>query len=293
LRYLILLILATLLATPAIAADLLIIQSHRNQQFDQTARKIQTSCGKKNQTYVMGDYAEFDLGRIVREEKPRLVVALGDRPLKEARKLRSTPVVYAMALSAGENLLGNNMTGVSMYAAPENYLKLFRTLGLQRVGVVYSKGKSGAYLAKAEKIAAAYGVKLMPAQIKAPQEVDAALASLTDRKIDSLWMIPDTTAVTAENLGSYFTTAQKANLPLISFSRAYLEKGAMAVLEASRTSMTEHLCSDITRLLSGTEPADIPPDDIAEATLYSNDFIARRLNFSFSGTDTLFRSGKE
>jgi len=67
----------------------------------------------------------------------------------------------------------------------------------------------------------------------------------------------------------------------------------MAVLEASRTSMTEHLCSDITRLLRGTEPADIPPDDITEATLYSNDFIARRLNFTFSGTDTLFRSSQE
>jgi len=150
----------------------------------------------------MGDYAEFDLGRIVREEKPRLVVALGDKPLQEARKLRSTPVIYAMALSAGENRLGNNMTGVSIHVSPGNYLKLFSKLGLKRVGVVYSKGKSGAYLAKAEKLAADYGVKLVPAQVKTPRDVDAALANLNDRNIDSIWMIPDTTAVTAENLGS-------------------------------------------------------------------------------------------
>lgn len=292
-RHLILLVLATLLATPAHAADLLIIQSHRNQQFDETVRQIRNSCGKKSQTYVMGDYAEFDLGRIVREEKPRLVVAVGDKPLKESLKLRSTPVLYTMTLSAGENRLRDSITGVSMHASPENYLRLFKKLGLQRVGVVYHNGKSGAYIARAEKIAADYGVKLVPAQIKAPHDVAAALTRLGSSGIEAVWMIPDTTAVTAETIDSYFTMAQKANLPLISFSRAYLGKGALAVLEASRTKMTEQLCSSISQLLSGTDPADLPPADIAEATLYTNDFIARRLNFTFSGTDKLFRSSQD
>ena len=292
-RCLLLLILAALLTAPAHAADLLIIQSHRSQQFDQTVRQIQTNCGKKSQTYVMGDYAEFDLGRIVREERPRLVVAVGDKPLKEAQKLRTPPVLYTMALNAEEKGARKNVSGVSMHASPETYLKLFRKLGLQRVGVVYHKGKSGTYLARAEKIAADYGVTLMPAQIKTPQEVDAALNRLVSSDIDSIWMIPDTTAVTAESLDLYFLAAQKANIPLISFSRAYLEKGALAVLEASRTKMTEQLCSSITQLLSGVDPEVLPAADIAEANLYTNDFIARRLNFTFSGTDKLFRSSQD
>ena len=282
-----------MLATPASAVDLLIIQSHRNQQFDQTVRQIQSSCGKKSQTYVMGDYAEFDLGRIVREERPRLIVAVGDKPLKESLKLRSTPVLYTMTLSAGENRLRDSITGVSMHASPKNYLRLFKKLGLQRVGVVYHKGKSGDYIARAEKIAADYGVKLVAAQIKTPQDVAAALTSLGSSGIEAVWMIPDTTAVTAETIDSYFTMAQKANLPLISFSRAYLGKGALAVLEASRTKMAEQLCSSISQLLSGTDPADLPPADIADATLYTNDFIARRLNFTFSGTDKLFHSSQD
>jgi ABC-type uncharacterized transport system substrate-binding protein len=293
LRYLILLILAALLATPASAADLLIIQSHRSPQFDGTVRQIQTSCGKRSQTYIMGDYAEFDLGRIVREERPRLVVAVGDKPLKEARKLRSTPVVYTMALSAEEDRLRENITGVSMHASPENYLKLLARLGLRRAGVVYSKRKSGAYLARAGKIAASYGIELVPALVQAPQEVNAALSRLVSLDIDSIWMLPDTIAVTTENLEAYFLSARKANIPLISFSRAYLEKGALAAMEASRKTMTEQLCGSIMQILGGADPADVPPGDISEASLHINDFVAQKLNLTFSGASQLSPSSKK
>jgi len=293
LRYLLLLILVTLLALPATAAEILIIQSHSNQQYNQTVRQIQNSCGKKSQTYIMGDYAEFDLGRIVREEQPRLIVAVGDKPLNAAMKLRSIPVVYTMALAADESKLGRNITGVSMHSAPEHYLNLFKKLDLHRAGIVYSKGKSGAYIARAKKIAANYGVELVAEPIHSPQEVDAALSRLASSNIDSIWMIPDTTAVTAETLGSYFLMAQKARIPLISFSKAYLEKGALAILEASRTNMAKQLCGEVKLILDGTDPADLPIHDIGEASLQINEFIARKLNFSFSGTDRLFPSISE
>jgi len=293
LRCLLLLILAALLATPAHTAEILIINSHHSQQFDQTVRQIQNSCGKNSDTYVMGDYAEFDLGRIVREEKPRLVVAVGDRPLKESLKLRQVPVLYTMALTAEENRPRKNIAGVSMHVAPEKYLALLRKLGLRRTGIVYNKNTSGAYIERARKRAAEYGIELVTRQIQSPQEVVAALAGLKERTIDSLWMIPDTTAVTAETVNAYFLMTQANNIPLISFSRAYLDKGALAVLEASHKNMTELLCADIRQLLSGTEPAALPQQDIAEASLYTNDFIARKLNFSFSGTNQLFPTSKD
>ena len=105
-------------------------------------------------------------------------------------------------------------------------------------------------------------------------------------------MIPDTTAVTADTLGSYFHLAQKANMPLISFSRSYLEKGALAVLEASRNKMTEQLCNKITQILNGTDPADTPATDISEVSLFTNEVVAQRLGISLAGTDQLFTSGK-
>jgi len=294
LRYLLLLsVTALLLAVlPASAADLLIIQSHRNQQFDQTVRQIEKRCGKKSQTYVMSDYAEFDLGRIVREENPRLVVAVGDKPLQEALKLRTTPVLYTMALTAEENRPRKNISGISMHAAPENYLTLLRKLGLRSAGVVYNRKTNGAYVERARKLAAEYGIELVTTQIKSPREVASALARLKERNVDSIWMIPDTTAVTAETVDAYFLMAQTNNIPLISFSRAYLQKGALAVLEASRKKMSEQLCAVIDRLLGGADPAELPQEDIVEASLYTNDFIARKLNLTLSGTNQLFNPAK-
>lgn len=241
----------------------------------------------------MSDYTEFDLERTVREEQPRLVIAIGDKSLKESLKLRNTPVIYTMALSAEGAPQKENITGVSMYTSAKQYLTLLKKMDLHRTGVIYNKAKSGSYIERAKRLATGYGIELVPVQVKSPQEVESALAKLKARGIDSIWMIPDTTAVTAETMDAYFLHAQKANIPLISFSKAYLGKGALAVLEASRTRMTNQLCSRITQILDGSEPAKIPVTDIAEASLYTNKTVARRLDISLSGTDQLFKSDQE
>lgn len=292
LRYLLLSILALLLALPANAAELLILQSHSNPIFDQTVRQIQNGCGTKSQTYVMGNYAEFDLGRVVREEQPRVIIAVGDRPLKEALKLRSIPVIYTLALSADEKKLRNNVTGVSIHTSAEKYLKLFRKLGLRRAGVVYSRAKSGAYIDRAKSISSSHGVELITAEVNSPNETEAALTALSRKGVDSIWMIPDTTAVTAETLNSFFLHAQRSNTPLISFSRGYLAKGAIAVLESSRKNMTDEVCSNLSQILSGTSPSEIPVADISEASLYTNPNVANKLGISLSGLDNLFNPGR-
>ena len=289
-RTLLLCILATVLALPANAANILIIQSHRTPQLDQAARLFQNNCAPKNLTYIMSDYAEFDLSRIVREEQPRVVMAIGDNSIKEAQKLRGVKVLYSMALSTDEKKLRDNITGVTLHAAPEQYMKLFKKLDLHRVGVIYSNARSGAYIERARKIASGYGVELVALRIDAPTDTVSALSSMKRKNIDSLWMIPDTTAVTAETLHSYFNHSQNEKIPLITFSRTYLEKGAMAALEASRRKMTDQLCGSLKELLSGTDPADIPIADINAATLYTNEVVAGRVGVSLSGLDSLFKT---
>jgi putative ABC transport system substrate-binding protein len=290
LRTLLLCILATILALPANAANILIIQSHRTPQLDQATRLFQNNCAPKHLTYVMSDYAEFDLGRIVREEQPRVVMAIGDNSLKEAQKLRGVKVLYSMALSADEKKLRDNITGITLHASPEQYMKLFRKLGLHRVGVIYSSAKSGAYIERSKKVAAGYGVEMVAVRINAPTETASALHGLKKKSIDSLWMIPDTTAVTSETLPSFFSLSQNEKIPLITFSRTYLEKGAIAALEASRRKMADQLCSSLKLLLAGADPADIPIVDIDETSLYTNEVVAGRVGISLSGLDALFKT---
>jgi len=288
LRTILLSISALLLALPAYSADLLLVQSQSRPAYEQAVRLIQNGCAGGAETLVMGDYAEFDLGRIVREEQPRLVIVVGDQALKEARKLRRVPVVFTMALDINEKTLGDNVTGVSMNVSADNYLRLFKKLQLQRIGVLYDPHRSGAYLARARKAASGSGIELVAIEVHSPREVPAALARLKEHGVSGIWMLPDSTAVSQENVDAYFLFAQKQNLPVISFARGYLAKGALAVLEVSRQMIGELSCSLVKKLRKGTSPAELPVVDVSETALFTNDNVAAKLDIKLSGLEQLF-----
>jgi putative ABC transport system substrate-binding protein len=179
LRYLLLAIALSICAYPATAAELLIVQSHQSRPLDQTTRLIMDSCAPGATTLLMSDYAEFDLGRIVREQQPSALIAIGDNALKAALKIRKTPVIYSMALNADESTHGNNITGISMAVSPDNFMKLFKELKLGRVGVIYNPAISRAYIRRAKEAAKRHGVELVNFKINSSKEVDTQLARLT------------------------------------------------------------------------------------------------------------------
>ena len=278
---------------PASAADLLIIQSQRREVYDQAVRLAQNSCASNSETMVQGDYAEFDLGRIVREEQPRVVLAIGEQALKEARKLHRTPVVYSHTLNVNEESLPDNVIGVSMHVAPANYMKLFKKLQLTSIGVLYDPRNSGAYLHRAEEAAAAAGIELVTQKISSPREVPAALSKLKHHGIKGIWMIPDSSAVAKESLDSYFLFAQQQNIPVISFAKGYLAKGALAALEGSRQSITAQSCAIINRLRSGASTNNLESVDIRKCNLHLNETIANKLQLQLSGLERIFPSHEE
>lgn len=280
-------------ALPAVAADLLIVQSQRRDVYDQAVRLVQNSCGSQSETMTMGDYAEFDLGRVVREEQPRVVLAIGEQAFREARKLHRTPVVYSHTLNINEESLPDNVVGVSMHVAPANYMKLFKKLQLSRIGVLFNPKNSGAYLQRAREAAAAADIELVLQKVTSPRDVPAALDRLKSHDIKGLWMIPDSSAVARESLDSYFLFAQQQNIPVISFARGYLAKGAVAVLEGSRQSISRQSCAIISRLRSGTSADNMDSVDISKASLHLNETIASKLQLQLSGLERLFPALEE
>lgn len=285
--------LVAITALPATGADLLIIQSQQRDVYDQAVRLVQNSCGSSSETMVQGNYAEFDLGRIVREEQPRVVLAIGEQALKEARKLHRTPVVYSHTLNVNEESLPDNVIGISMHVTPANYMKLFKKLQLARIGVLFDPRNSGAYLQRAKDAAAAAGIELVSQKISSSREVPAALARLKNQDINGLWMIPDSSAVARESLDSYFLFAQQQNIPVISFAKGYLAKGALAALEGSRQSITAQSCAIINRLRSGASTSNMESVDIRKGSLHLNETIANKLQLPLSGLERMFTSQEE
>ena len=262
-----------LLPLEAVAYDILVLQSLREKGYDEAVKGARRECRASMRTIVLSDYAEADLTRIVREEHPRMVIAVGDRALEVADNLRGLPVLYMMALNPKPR---QNVTGISMLLDPARYLGVFNSLGARRVGVVYDPKRSGAYLKRAQSAARRSGIDLVEREVRSPKETPAMLESLRGR-VDALWMIPDLTAVSPASTEAYFLFSQGEAVPVVTFADVYLSMGGAVALGIDRFDIGRQLGEMAQRVLDGTPVEELSPQYPRRAVSKSNEGVLRRL----------------
>ena len=281
-RRLILLIvaLATLLPSLAQAYDILVLQSRRDTGYEEVLKGFHPDLKMSLRVLVMADYAEVDIVRIVREDRPKLILAVGDAALTAARKVQQTPVVAVMSLGIHNMKASHpNLTGIDMFAPPERYVALFKAMKARRVGVIYNPAKSGWYLRQARQTAEAAGVELVTREVAAPRETVDKLAALAG-KVDALWMLPDSIAVTRETTEAYFRFGQQQSVPVVSFAANYLGLGAAAVLEIDRPAMGRQAAAMAAALLNGDRTDSMPLGFPNVVKVKTNPTVLQRLGSS-------------
>lgn len=279
---LLILALATLFPSLSQAYDVLVLLSRRNPAYDEVLKGFRFEQKTSLRLLVLADYAEIDIVRIVGEDRPRLVLAVGEASLAATRKVQNIPVVALMALGIhNRNSSQPNLTGIGMYAPPERYVSMFRALKTRRVGVIYNPAKSGWYLRNARQAAEEAGIELVTREVSAPRETIGILTSLAG-KVDAVWMLPDSTAVTHETTEAYFHFGQQQGIPIISFAATYLELGAAAVLEIDRIELGRQADAMVKALLKGNSIPLAFPNGI---TVKTNSSVLRRLGFSLTERD--------
>jgi putative ABC transport system substrate-binding protein len=250
--------LAILLPFTANAYDVLVLQTRPDPGYEEVLKGFRTVRGLSQRLLVLSDYSEVDLTRIVREERPRMILAMGDKALATTRTIRNIPILALMTLTIhAQHSKQPNLAGIDMFTPPEEYCALFQAIRKRRVGVVYNQAKSGRYLQLARRAAQEYGIELVLREVSDPRETPAKLESLAG-KIEALWMLPDTTAVTRESSGAYFQFAQEQALPLVSFAGAYLERGAAIVIDIDRKAMGSQAGAMAVELLTNNHNGQAP-----------------------------------
>jgi len=240
------------------AYDVLVLESRRDPAFDEALSGFRSNRNLSERVIVLADYADVDITRIVREDQPALVLALGDRALEAARKLRQTPVIALISLGIHNRHASHaNLTGIGMFAPPERYLSLLQGMKKHRIGLIYHPAKSGWYVQQARQLAQRMGIELVTREVSTPRDTLTQLSSLAGR-VDALWMLPDATAVTRETVEAYFRFSQEHSVPVVSFASAYLGLGAAAVLEIDRSELGRQASDMSSAILKGTEASDIP-----------------------------------
>jgi putative ABC transport system substrate-binding protein len=279
---LLILALATLLPSQAQAYDLLVLQSSHNPAYEEVMKGFLAGGDLSKRVIVMTDYSEVDVVRIVREDRPGVILAVGDTAVTAARTVTNTPVVAVMSLGIhNQNLSRTGLTGVSMFAAPHHYIDIFKKMQARRVGIIYNKARTGWYLKQCRKDAEAAGIELVTCEVSAPRDTIRQLTTLTG-KIDAIWMLPDTTAVTSESAESYFLFGQQHNIPVVSFSSNYLKLGAAVALDIERSALGRQARIMATKLLAGDTIGNLTvsyPDGIAIKT---NSTVLKRLGSAYA-----------
>ncbi|MDD2582302.1 MAG: ABC transporter substrate binding protein [Desulfuromonadaceae bacterium] len=277
---LIILALATLFPSLAQAYDILVLQSRRDPAYEDVLTGFRSVHSDSLRVIVLSDYVEVDTVRIVREDRPRVILGIGEAALTAARKVRNIPVVALMSLGITNQRASHpNLTGITMFAPPERYISIFRNMKTRRVGVIYNPAKSGWYLRLARQAAEEAGIALVLREVFTPRETIERLAELTG-KVDALWMLPDSTAVTRGTTEAYFRFGQEQNVPVASFAANYLGLGASAILEIDRLAMGRQADTMVTDILKGKRIENIPLGFPKGIRLKINPSVLKHLNIA-------------
>lgn len=262
------------------SSDTLVIQSRRDPIFDDILRGFQSVRPSSMHIITLADYSETDITRIVREEQPRLILALGDTALKAVKRIRAVPIISLMSLNL-QTMYGSNpnLSGIGMLISPERYISIFSNLRAKRVGILYNPAKSGAYIRRASQSAARSGIDLIMREVRSPKDTPHQLASLS-REVDALWMIPDPVVVTQQTAEAFFHFSQRERIPVVAFAGIYLSLGSSAVLEVDRFDMGKQAAEMALRFSRGTDPEEIPMESPRKVTLKINRNVLRRLGIA-------------
>lgn len=279
-RALPILALLLLCALPAFAADVLVVQASRAPVFAEALRGFHSTYKGTSVTVVLGDFAEVDVVRLVKEERPRAVLAVGDPALAACRKVRGVPVLSLMALSFNlARKASGRFGGVGLLPDPERYLDLCRSMGATRIGVVHDPSSSGHYLDKARSAAQRAGMTLVVREVRSPREAPARLEMLKG-SVDALWMLPDATAVAAGNVEAWFRFSLEQRVPVVTYSERLLGLGAAASIEADRFEMGRQAGELAVSLLARDGSGDVMTVAPRKATVHANGSVLKNLGIA-------------
>lgn len=269
------------------AHEVLVVQSLRVKPFDDAFRGFRNACDAEVRRVYLSDMEKTDILRTIREERPRLILAIGGDALERVRKVRDIPVLYLMALNPQSAGFGNhNITGVAMNFPPEKYFEILGRISPtpKRVGCVYDPAKSGHLVKRAQQAARARGIELTAIEARKSNDVPKALDALKG-SIDALLMIPDTTVVTPETVESFLIFSQNNGIPVITFASKYVEMGALVSLNIDGYDQGRQAGEMARQILGGAAASSLPAAEARRLHLKTNRIVAKKLGISLDNLD--------
>ncbi len=231
------------------AFDVVVVKNADLKPYQEALRGLKKSCNCDVQEVRPGDE---DVARSVLRRAPDAVVAIGTGSFRNVRSITGLPLVFAMVMPSETVSMSPNVSGVSMDIAPETFIATMKAIfpAAKRIGLVHDPKNTSAFAAKASNAARAMGVDLVIKQTSDPRMIPALLDELRG-KVDIFWMLPDATVTANETVEYMLRFSFQNNIPVFSFSRKYVEMGAVAALDVNPYDMGVQAGEIVKRLKAG------------------------------------------
>lgn len=264
-----------LCSVPAEAYDVLVVKSANIKPYNDAVEGFRNSCNCDVDELTVSEAGKQDITAKILDAAPDAVFALGTDAFLQTQGLK-IPLFYAMVISPA-TAGNNNATGVSMLVHPDLYFAHIAALfpDMKRVGIVHDPRATGAYVRSAAEAARARGMELVVKEVRQTRDLQPALAALRD-KIDILLMVPDTNLLNSETVNALLLFSFQNRIPIFSFSRKYVEMGALAALNINAYDIGVQVGDMVRTRPAGGKGAAVRTD-ARKATLVYNRKVAQKL----------------
>lgn len=266
----------------AAQANIILLLSDDKPSITGVGQAIQASYGGKVEIYNLeGNQNQGSLiAKAILESEIQQVIAVGLRAAQLARqRLSAKQVVFCQVLNFEEfDLVTPWMKGISALPSLTKQFAAWKQLdpSLRRIGVI--TGRNSKYLAsEAETAAKRNGLELVHVEAASERAVQFAAQELYEKKIQGLWLAPDSSILSQRAILDLMSFSAKHSLQVLAFSPALLKEGALI---STVPDFQEIARMAIERLKKSNDPASVLGDPImplSGAKLIISSTVASRL----------------
>jgi putative ABC transport system substrate-binding protein len=169
-----------------------------------------------------------------------------------------TPVVAALVFNS-DALKRPSVTAVTLDMPMEAQFDWLRRILPEHhtVGVLYSPKENQQRVDAAVRIAQARGLKLLARPVETPQELPAALDSMS-RQIDVLWSLTDPVVISPQTAQPILLFCFRNKIPLVGLSSTWVKAGALYSLDWDYGDIGRQAGELVQRILHGAKPSELP-----------------------------------
>jgi len=257
---LICLVFLALCPSPAPANDpsVVCLQSMRIRPYDEALEGFKSRCTADIRRFILSESEDVDIIGKIRGIRPGLILAIGQDALHRAMEITDIPVVYLMAPEPSAGSHRKNICGISMQVDAQKQVELLSmTLpDIKNIGVIHSPAYPPDFIRQAASAAARTHIRLITQSVSDAKQMPEALLKMTSG-IDAFWMLPDMTIMPPEIIEYLMEYSVENRIPLISFSRKYIDIGAVISISTEAFDMGRQAWQIAERTLSVNRGAPV------------------------------------